>query len=527
MRKIREMLRLKFGVTPPLSNRQVAASCRVSPSTVSELMSRFKVCGLTWPLADEVGDETLEAQLYPEKPRPESKAVPTPDWAYVQKELRRKGVTEQLLWEEYRKEHPDGYSYSWFCHSYRQWRSLVDPAMRQTHRLGEKCFVDYAGQTVWVVTNPLTGEGRAAQVFVGALGASNYTYAEATWSQDLPNWLRSHVRMFAYFGGVSELIVPDNLRSGVTKADWYEPDINIAYAELAAHYGVAVVPTRVARPKDKAKVENAVLVAERWILAALRNRVFYSLDELNAAIGVLLEQLNDRPFQKLQGCRRSVFLEQEKPMLSPLPAEPFIYAQWKKARVGLDYHIDFEGHYYSVPHTLIHQLLDVRATSETVEMFSRQQRVAIHRRSDQQGQHTTLAEHMPPKHRKMREWSPERLAAWAAKAGPKTRAFVEELMASKAHELQGLRSCLGVVRLASKFGTDRVEAACERALRVRALTYKSVRSILEKNLDRLDDNGIQPQVPGAVHHRNVRGASYYRVHMFGDVATPAMEGEAS
>jgi transposase len=401
MRKIKEVLRLKWA--QGLSNRQIAKACGIGRPTVGEYLRRAAEAGLAWPLPADLDEATLERQLFPPPPSLPAQTRGVPDWSRVHQELKRKGVTLFLLWQEYRETHPEGYQYSWFCDHYRAWQGKLDVVMRQDHRAGEKLFVDYAGQSMPVVDRD-TGEIHEAQIFVAVLGASNYTYAEATWTQGLPDWIGSHRRTFAFFGGVPELVVPDNLRAGVSKAQRYEPDTNPTYQDMAAHYGVAVLPTRVRRPRDKAKVEAGVLVVERWILAALRQRTFFSLAQLNAAIAGLLEKLNARPFKKLPGCRRAHFEAWDKPALKPLPAAPYEYAEWKKARVHIDYHVAVEGHYYSVPHALIKRQLDVRITQNTLECFYRGQRVASHRRSLHKGRHTTVPAHMPEAHRQVGEW---------------------------------------------------------------------------------------------------------------------------
>lgn len=503
MRKIREILRLRFSLGR--SHREIAQACNISTSTVGECLGRFRVSGLPWPLSPELDDVALEKKLYHIEPLPSVKR-PAPDWEWVMRELRKKHVTLSLLWQEYREAHPDGYEYSWFCEAYAAWRGRRDLVMRQTHKLGEKCFVDYAGDTVSVV-NPETGEIRKAFVFVGVLGGSSYTYAEAVWSQELPSWITSHVRMFAFFGGVPEALVPDNLKTGVTKANYYEPDINLTYQEMAEHYGVAVLPTRVRKPKDKAKVESAVLLAERWILAALRNRTFFSLEELNGAISSLLAKLNGRPFQKLPGSRRQIFEEEEKPILRPLPKEPYVFGQWKKARVNVDYHIEVEGHHYSVPYTLAREAVEVRMTGATVEVLHAGRRVASHLRSYRRGGTTTVKEHMPPRHRNMAEWTPERILSWATSIGPTVATLASRIMESRQHPEQGFRACFGLLRLSRQYGKERLEAACCRALSVGACSYKSVHSILKKSLDRQMFCPLSLRSAG--HHENVRGSGYY------------------
>jgi transposase len=505
MRKIKEVLRLKWD--KGLSNRQIAKACGIGRPTVAEYLRRAADAGLAWPLPSGLDEVALEQQLFPPPPSLPAQARGVPEWSVVHQERRHKGVTLFLLWQEYRETHSEGYQYSWFCEHYRAWRGKLDVVMRQDHRAGEKLFVDYAGQTVPVVDR-MTGEIREAQIFVAVLGASNYTYAEATWTQKLPDWIGSHLRTFAFLEGVPELVVPDNLRAGVTKAHRYEPDANPTYQDMASHYGIAVLPTRVRRPRDKAKVETGVLVVERWILAVLRHRSFFSLAELNAAIHELLEKLNTRPFKKLPGCRRAQFEALDKPALQPLPAEPYVYAEWKKARVHIDYHVAVDSHYYSVPHALIKKQLDVRITQYTIECFYRGSRVASHRRSHQKGRHTTVSAHMPESHRQAGDWSPERLANWAAKTGPATEKLIMTILTSRKHPQQAYRSCLGVLRLGKAYGDDRLEAACRRALTLGSHSYKSIESILKHHLD---DKPLAEQQELALpeDHDNIRGPSYY------------------
>jgi transposase len=505
MRKIREVLRLKWD--KGLSNRQIAKACGIGRPTVAEYLRRAADAGLAWPLPTGLDEVALERQLFPPPPSLPAQARGVPDWSVVHQERRHKGVTLFLLWQEYRETRPEGYQYSWFCEHYRAWRGKLDVVMRQDHRAGEKLFVDYAGQTVPVVDR-MTGEIREAQIFVAVLGASNYTYAEATWTQGLPDWIGSHLRTFAFLDGVPELVVPDNLRAGVTKAHRYEPDANPTYQDMASHYGVAVLPARVRRPRDKAKVEAGVLVVERWILAALRHRSFFSLAEVNALIRELLEKLNARPFKKLPGCRRAQFEVLDKPALQPLPVEPYVYAEWKKARVHIDYHVAVDGHYYSVPHALIKKQLDVRITQNTIECFYRGSRVASHRRAHQKGRHTTVSAHMPESHRQAGDWSPERLANWAAKTGPATEKLIMTILTSRKHPQQAYRSCLGVLRLGKAYGDDRLEAACRRALTLGSHSYKSIESILKHHLD---DKPLaeQQELVLPEDHDNIRGPSYY------------------
>ena len=505
MRKIREILRLVWECG--LSHRQASRSGGVSRTTVQEYVWRAEECGLNWELAAALSAEELELRLYASPVAVVSSVRPAVDFLAVHQELRQKGVTLALLWQEYKEREPSGYQYSQYCERYRRWHRRLDLSMRQSHKAGEKLFVDYAGLTV-PIAGRTAGEVRAAQIFVAVLGASNYTYAEATWTQGTADWLGAHARCFAFFGGVPELVVPDNLRSGVTKACRYEPEVNRSYHDLALHYGVAVLPARVVRPRDKAKVEVGVQVVERWILARLRHRQFFSLPELNMAIGELLEQLNRRRFRKLPGSRRSVFEELERAALRPLPAAPYEYAEWKKARVGIDYHVEVDGHYYSVPYQLVRLEIEVRLAARTVECFAKGKRVASHARVERRGGHTTLAPHMPQGHRDYAEWTPQRLVRWAGESGAAVASLIELILASRMHPQQGFRACLGIQRLGKRYGAERLEAACRRALALEATTYRSVRSILEKGLDRqplLAETQCTP-----ILHENLRGASYYQ-----------------
>lgn len=504
MRKIQEILRRSAAGH---SQRSIAHSLGIARSTVGDCLKRAKRAEVTWPTAHD--DAELEQMLYPPAPGGDSDQRVKPDFSHVHTELRRKGVTLFLLWEEYREAHPNGYQYSWFCEHYRHYASTVDVVMRQHHRAGAAMFVDYAGQRVEVVDRR-TGEIREAEIFVAVLGASSYTFAEATWTQSLPDWIGSHKRAFAFFGGVTQTVVPDNLKSGVTRAHRYEPDINRTYHELAVHYGTAIIPARVRKPRDKGKVESGVFVIERWILARLRDQTFFSLRELNQAISELLEQVNLRAFRKLPGCRRELFETLEHKALMPLPAQPYEYCTWATARVSIDYHIEVEGAWYSVPYQLVKKQVDVRITDTTVEVLHAGTRVASHRKATTKHQHTTVSEHMPRAHREYANWSPQRLVRWAEKTGPATATLIRQIMESRVHPQQGYRSCLGILRLEKRFGHQRLEAACSRALRIGSTTYKSVESILTHRLDQ------QHTIPGTdskpdkgIKHTNLRGSRYY------------------
>ena len=506
MRKIKEVLRLKKGCG--LSSRAIAQSCGIARSTVAEYLRLATTAGLTWPLAEELDDAALEALLFPPASTLPADQRPQPNWAQLHLELKRhKGTTLFLLWQEHKEVHPEGHQYSRFCDLYGQWRGRQDLVMRQTHRAGEKLFIDYAGPTVPVVER-LTGEIRQAQIFVAVLGASNYTYCEATWTQKLPDWIASHVRALQYLGGVPQVLVPDNLKSGVTRPHLYEPDLNPTYQEMATHYGVAVLPARVCRPKDKAKAEGGVLLIERWILAKLRHRTFFSLADLNQAIGELLEALNSKRFQKLAGSRRSLWEELDRPALRPLPCSPYEYAEWPKVKVHIDYHVAVDKHYYSVPHQLVGLRCEARVTASTVEVLHRGRRVASHVRSHLQGRYTTLPEHMPEHHRQQAEWTPERVVRWAGEAGGSVTAVATRIIASRPHPQQGYRSCLGVIRLGKQYGKDRLEAACERALATGACSCKSLASSLKNGLDQQPLPTAAAPMP-AIDHENIRGADYY------------------
>ena len=508
MRKIREVLRLLWG--QGRSAREVAKSCGLARSTVREYERRALDADLSWPLPD-VDDGTLETRLFPPPPDVASDDRPVPDWDKVDKALRKKGMTRLLLWQQYRAANPDGYSYTRYCEMFHDWRGAQGLSMRQSHLAGEKVFVDYAGVTVDIV-NPVTGEIRDAHVFVAALGASHYTYAEACWTQGLEDWVMAHVRMLHYFGGCPEIVVPDNLKAGVMSPHRYEPEINPTYLEFARHYELAVIPARSRKPQDKAVVESAVQVVERWILAKLQDRTFFSLTDLNDAIWGLLEDLNTRRFQKRPGSRRSMFLELDQPALKPLPAVRYAYALWKKVRPHVDYHVTIDQHHYSVPHALVGRQLDARVTSSTIEVFHKARRVVSHARSFRKGGFTTVREHMPPAHQAQAGVTRESLMAWAAQVGPDTTAFLEGVISARAHPQQAYRSCLGVLRQGKTYGNDRLDAACRRALALRSFSLTSVKAILKNNLDQQPLEPREPVATAKVQHPNVRGGAYYAAH---------------
>lgn len=505
MRKVREVLRLKYACGA--SERVIAQSIGIGRTAVGEHIRRAAVIGITWPVPDEFDDTALERKLFAPAGYNPPRSKPLPDFGHIHAELRRRGVTLALLWEEYRSHHPDGYGYSRFCDLYGEWRRGVTATMRQTHAAGEKLFVDFAGDTV-PVFDGLTGDTRDAKIFVAVLGASNYTYAEARFSEMLPDWIGVHVNALAFLGGVPKAIVCDNLKAGVTTASRYEPGVNRTYLDLAAHYGTTIMPTRPKKPRDKAKVEVAVLIVERWILARLRDRRFFSLVELNAAIRTLVGELNGRLMRKLGASRREFFDTIDRPALQPLPAEPYQYAEWRRARVAPDYHVEVQGHFYSVPSRLIRQVVEVRITQRTVEAFHRGVRVASHVRSPVKHRHTTITEHMPSAHRRYAAWTPARLLAAAEKIGPSTIALCEAIMRTKPHPEQGFRSCLGILSLARAYGPVRLEAACRRGIAIGATSYRSIASILKTGLDKAFLPDAEPEAD-PIRHGNIRGRGYF------------------
>jgi transposase len=506
MRQVLEVLRLAFDAGR--SQHEIGLALGLAQSTIGEYVRRFRASGLVWPLAPEIDEAVLEDRLFAHPSIPLAKGRPLPDWATVHRELRRQGVTLQLLWLEYKQSAADGYAYTQFCRHYHAWADQLDPVLRQQHTAGERTFVDYAGQTIDVV-EATTGEVRVAQLFLGVLGASSYFYAEATWTQALPDWIASHVRMVEYFGGATALTVPDNLRSGVTHASFYEPTVNATYQDFAAHYGTVILPTRVARPRDKAKVESAVLVAERWLLAPLRHHTFTSLADLNREIARLREAANDRPFQKLAGSRRSLFETLDQPALRPLPGTRYELAEWRTAKVNIDYHIAVDGHFYSVPYALVRAAVRVRLTASMVEVLHNGKRVATHLRSAHRGRFTTDPAHRPKSHQAHLEWTPSRLVHWGTNIGPSTGALVSSILDRWPHPEQGYRACLGLLSLRKRYTDARLEAACARALRTGATGYKSVKSILAAGLDHLTPDEPPPlRLPAT--HAHIRGADYYR-----------------
>jgi transposase len=503
MRKIREVLRLRLDQGLP--QRAVAQSLGLSQGAVHGYVARARRAGLSWPLP-ELDDGQLEALLYPPWPAVTTEQRPVPDWAVVHRELRRPNVTLALLWEEYRggMGARDGFGYSWFCDLYREWVGRLKPTLRQVHTAGERVFVDFAGHTMEVIDGA-TGEIHRAEVFVGVLGASSYVFAEATWTQSLPDWIGAHVNMLASVGGVPRQIVSDNLRAGITRACFHEPLVNRTYADMASHYGTAVIPARPYKPRDKAKVEVGVQIVQRWILARLRNRRFFSLAELNQAIRELVDDVNGRLMRGWGTTRRALYEQLDRPALRALPPTPYEYATWKRCRVNLDYHVEIEKHFYSVPFRLLREEVEARITAKTVEIFHRGKLVATHLRSLRPHQPTTLAEHMPSSHRRYRDWTHERILREAASIGDDTAALAEIILRSRPHPEQGFRSCIGILGLAKRYDGERLDAACARALALGTRSYSSVAAILKNAQDR---KPAEPEQP-SLFHENIRGSGYY------------------
>jgi len=513
MRRIREVIRLKHELGR--NHRQISAATGLSKGSVSSYLKRAREAGVTWEMAAALSESELEAQLFktPNHAPPMGR-VPI-DFEWVHREMRRRGVTLQLLWVEYRDaatDDPQGrrpYQYSQFCDRYRQFRGCVDASMRQQHRAGEKAFLDYSGLRPTIVDRK-SGEVIEVELFVATLGASSFTFAEATRSQKRDEFIASTARAFEYFGGAPKITVPDQLRSAVSGPDRIDPELNPVFAEFGEHYGTAIIPARPRKPKDKAKVEVAVQVAQRWILARLRNITLFSLEDLNEAIANLLEELNDRPFQKLEGSRRSQFEAIDKPALRSLPRRRFEPSIWKKAKVHIDYHVEFERRYYSAPHHLIGTHLWVRATTCSIELLLDGRRIASHVRSyGPKGTFTTDDAHRPKSHRQWGAWPPQRIIAWATEFGPNTGRVVERIISDRPHPEQGYRSCLALIRDTKRYPRERVEAACARALKISAPTRRTVVAILRNNLEQVDDDSSEDQLSLPVEHENVRGGDYY------------------
>jgi transposase len=506
MKDIRSILRLTH--ESGLSVREVSERLGLSKSTVSTYLLRAREAGLDgWPMPEGCGDDAaLERRLFRQIGRP-PRDTTEPDWQLISREMKRKSVTLLLLWQEYREAHPDGFGYTWFCDKFGAHEKRANPAYRHRHSAGAEMQTDYAGQTIPLI-DPDTGEVHAAQLFVAVLGASSYTFAVASLHQQLPDWIDGQVRALEYFGGTPGSIVCDNLKAGVAKALWFEPTLTATFAAMAEHYDTTVLPTRPAKPRDKGKVEGAVLIVERWIIARLRNQQFFDLGVLNAEIAKLLEMLNGKIMRHVGRSRREMFEEIERATLRPLPVERFEYAEWKTAKVHPDYHVAVDRNFYSVPHGLIGKKVDVRLTQRVVEIFHDHKRVASHMRSSQRGFHITVNAHMPKAHQRYADRTPASLIERAARMGTNVQILVERMMSDRRHPEQGYRSAMGILSLGRGYGPARLDAACDRALAIEAITYASVLSILKSGLDQASPV-TEPNRP-TPSHGNIRGAVYYQ-----------------
>ncbi len=504
MRQLRHLLRLHHG---GVSAREMGRLLGVARSTIQDNLKRAAAAGLAWPLSDDVTDEVLELRLFGRAGvETGQRRRVEPDWAALARELKRPGVTMMILWEEYREINQDGYGYSRFCDLLRGFERRLSPVMRQHHVAGEKAFVDYSGKRIAIV-DPETGEIHEAEIFVGVLGASNLTYAEATWTQQLLDWTGAHVRMFRFFNGSPKLLVPDNLKSGVNKASFYDPEINRTYGAMAAHYSVGILPARPPKPRDKAKVEAGVRFAQTYILGRLRALTFFSLAECNEAIKLVMQRMNERTMRHLGLSRRELFEKIERAALNALPSEDWEFAEWRRARVNLDYHIDVHDFLYSVPHALIRAEVEVRVTERIVEVFHRGQRVAVHQRRYMGRKHGTDPDHMPSSHRHYAEWTPDRFRRWAGKIGPNTEALISAVLASRKYPEQGFRTCLGILRSYRGLDAGRVEAVSARAVELGVLNGKGVASLLARKPDDATANNDPPAT--LIDHANLRGPRYY------------------
>jgi transposase len=504
VRRIKEILRLKFELG--LDNRQIARSCNIPHSTVANYLGRAEAAGLAWPLLPDISEADLEMRLFPTVPV--NREIPMPNFETMRAELlRHKHLTLELLWQEYKQAYPEGYQYSWFCELYGRWARKLDIYLRQEHRAGERMFVDHAGPTVPVV-DKYTGLIKEASIFVAVLGASNYTFCEAVWKRDLPSWIGSHSRAVEFFQGVPAVTTPDNWKTGIKDPCYYDPELNPTYRDWAEHFGTVIIPARVRKPRDKAKVENGVLIVERWIIAALRHHTFFSLAELNGAVHELLIRLNQKKFKKLDTTRTRLFEEVDRPALRPLPATPFEFVERKKATVHPDYHVEVDHHYYSVPYQHQGKEVEVRLSEKTVEILLKGNRIATHIRSYVPGKHTTVEEHRPVKHQDLK-WTSSYMVDKGRETGPATADVLQRIMDQRKHPELGYRACLGVLRLGKRYSTERLEAACRRAIVMNAASYRSIKSILENSLDREPLEPVEIPAAHAEVHPNVRGSAYY------------------
>ena len=507
MRRTKEILRLRF--ESGLGLRQIARSLSISVGTVHDYLQRAEAAEVKWPLPEGWDDDRLEAVLFRQAATDAPPRKTLPDFAVIHQQLQKPHVTLQLLWEEYQEANPHGYRYSRFCELYQRWRRKQDVVLRQQHKPGERMFVDWAGATI-PIHDRSTGEISTAPLFVATLGASSYTYAEVARNQQLDSWIQVNIHALEFYGGVPQLSVPDNTKTGVTKACRYDPDLNPTYQEFAMHYGMGVLPARPYKPRDKAKVESGVQLVQRWTVAALRHHRFYSVDEANQAVRPLLARLNARLFRKRDGSRASVFQAVDRPALRTLPAERFDMSQWEHARVNIDYHVAFDSNFYSVPYNLVHELVEVRSLPTTVEIFHKSVRIASHLRSRGRGQTVTNPEHRPKSHQAHLEWTPLRMVNWARSIGPNTARVFERILEDKPHPEMGYRACLGIIRLADAYTPARMESAAQLALATGGCRYQSIKSILKNSLDlaplpKPEALAAAPQHP----HDNIRGARYF------------------
>lgn len=504
VKQISEILRLRWELRH--SYREIADSVNCGSSSVGDCLQRFVASGIGWPLPEGFSESELESRLYPPIIST-TRGKSFPDWDYIHRELKKKSVTKMLLWLEYKQNNPDGFQYTQFCIHYKEWLKITDVVFHNHHAAGEKVFIDYAGQTI-PIWDTATGECREAQIFLGVLGASNYTYVEATWTQTTTDWLASNKRMFTAFGGVAAIWVPDNLKSAVTTACRYDPIINAAYYSMAKHYDASVIPARARKPRDKAKAEAGVLHAERRILAKFRNRKFFSLDELNAAIAEELVGVNSEKFQKMEGSRLSLFESIDRPALRPLPTHEFAISEYKLARVNINYHIQLDRHFYSVPYTYVQKEVMIRYTDFKVEISCKGEVIASHLRRYNSG-YTTLDEHMPTKHKAHVKWTPERMIRWVGEAGPSTTKVAEQIVKSRRHPEESFNTILGMIRIGENHGKDRLEGACTRALEINAVNYRSVKNILNAGLDKSFKAKTTKEESPPINHENIRGPEYY------------------
>ena len=502
MRKAKKVLAFHFDEAR--SARAIAIHCGLARRTVALVLERFAASGLSWPAARDLDDEALEAALYPV---PREALAEDVDWAKVEKDLSRRGMTLKLLWQEWRETHPDGMSYVTWCRRFRHWRPRRDVTMRQNRRPGERLFVDYAGMTVPIL---IDGVEHQAQVFVASMGVSGRLYAEATLSQKIDDWCASHVRCFEDMGWAPRVVVPDNVKAAVKQPSRYEPVLNETYADLLDHYGVEGFPARVKKPRDKALVENGVLHGERWILAPLRNHVFHDLASLNRAIAVQVEKINARPYADGTGENRQRRFESvDLPHMKPLPTRRWQRTQWRQNTVHPDYHIAIERHFYSVPHEYVGKEVDVRLRGQVIDVFHRGRQIASHLRSTARGRATTVEEHRPVAHQRAGvEETRARLEQRARDLGPHVHAFVAALMARQNNPEYGFRSCYGVLRLANNHQPERFDDACRYALELGTRTYRSLDNILRTGAD-LANAGPEPET-APIDHSNIRGAEHYK-----------------